>query len=113
MRQWAHWGAIGSLIALILLNVGWELWWAPLREGGSWLVLKAALLLLPLPGILRARRYTYQWASMFILGFFAEGVMRGWADSGLSSTFGWAQAALCALFFTSVLAFVRAGRATA
>ena len=43
-----HWGAVASLLALILLTLAWELWLAPLRPGGSWLVLKAAILLLPL-----------------------------------------------------------------
>ena len=37
-----HWSAITSLIALILLTLAWELWLAPLREGGS------------LPGIVEA-----------------------------------------------------------
>ena len=49
-----------SLIALIFLCVAWELWLAPLRPGGSWLVLKALPLLAPLMGILKGRRYTYQ-----------------------------------------------------
>ncbi len=35
----------GSLIALILLSLAWELWLAPLRPGGSWLVLKILRLL--------------------------------------------------------------------
>ena len=55
-----HWSAITSLIALILLTLAWELWLAPLREGGSLLALKAVLLLLPLFGVLRGRVYTYQ-----------------------------------------------------
>ncbi|WP_227816910.1 DUF2069 domain-containing protein [Nitrogeniibacter aestuarii] len=62
--------------ALIVLCVGWEAWWAPLRPGGSWLMLKAAFLLIPLRGILYGKRYTYQWGCMFVLLYFMEGVVR-------------------------------------
>ena len=41
--------AVGSLLGLIVLSLCWELWLAPLRPGGSWLVLKALPLFLPLP----------------------------------------------------------------
>ena len=58
--------ASASLIALIFLCLGWELWWAPLKPGGSWLVLKSVFLLAPLFGILRGKRETYKWRSLFI-----------------------------------------------
>ena len=74
-----------SLVALIFLCLAWELWLAPLRTGGSWLVLKTLPLLLPLMGILKGRRYTYQWAPMLILAYFTEGVVRAWSDKGLSA----------------------------
>ena len=47
-----------SLIALIMVCLAWEGWLAPLRPGGSWLILKAVPLLLPLHGIIHGRRYT-------------------------------------------------------
>ena len=78
MQKTLYLGACSSLLALIFLCLAWELWLAPLRPGGSWLALKALPLLLPLMGILHGRRYTYQWASMLILAYFAEGVMRGY-----------------------------------
>lgn len=56
-----HAVSAGSLMALIFLCLGWELWWTPLRPGGSLLVLKALPLLLPQFGILLSKRYTYQW----------------------------------------------------
>ena len=61
--------ASALLIALIFLCVAWELWLAPIRPGGSWLVLKALPLLAPLMGILKGRRYTYQWAPMLVLAY--------------------------------------------
>lgn len=97
----------GSLVALALLCLAWELWLAPLRPGGSWLALKALPLLAPLPGILRRRIYTYQWSSMLILAYFIEGVVRGYAESGLSAQLARTEIALSLVFFGSVIAYVR------
>lgn len=102
----AAFGATGTLIALIVLAVAWEWWLAPLRPGGSVLVLKAAPLLLALPGVWRRRLYTLQWASMLILLYFAEGAVRGWSDHGLSARLGWLQAALAVIFFVCTLTYV-------
>lgn len=105
--------ASATLVALIVLCLAWELWLAPLRPGGSYLALKAAPLGIPLLGILLGRRYTYQWTSMFVLLYFAEGVMRGWGDRGLSQTLALAEAALSAIFFAVVVAYARLTRANA
>lgn len=98
---------IASLLALIALSVAWELWLAPLRPGGSWLVLKALLLLLPLRGVLRGNLYTMQWSSMLILLFLAEGVVRGMTDRGLSSTLAWIETALSLIFFFATIFYLR------
>ncbi|MFM8757377.1 MAG: DUF2069 domain-containing protein, partial [Limnohabitans sp.] len=50
--------AVASLIGLIVLGLAWELWLAPLREGGSWWALKVLPLCLPLAGLLKHRMYT-------------------------------------------------------
>ncbi|HAF54285.1 MAG TPA: DUF2069 domain-containing protein, partial [Thauera sp.] len=47
-----------ALLSLIALCVVWEGWLAPLRPGGSWLMLKALPLLPAVFGVLRGRRYT-------------------------------------------------------
>jgi uncharacterized membrane protein len=108
-------GAALSLIALIALAIVWEGWLAPLRPGGSALVLKAVPLLLPLLGVLKRRVYTYQWASMLILLYFAEGIVRGMTDGGVSARLGWIEAALAVIFFICALGYVapfkRAARA--
>lgn len=65
-----------SLLALVVLGVAWETWLAPLRPGGSWMMLKVLPLLAALFGVLHGRRYTYQWASMMILLYFIEGILR-------------------------------------
>ena len=72
------------LIALIVLNLGWELWWAPLRPGGSWWALKVLPLCLPLAGLLKNRMYTYRWLSLMIWLYFIEGSVRATSDHGLS-----------------------------
>jgi len=109
----AHTPAAGGLLSLIALCLAWELWLAPLRPGGSLLALKALPLLLPLRGIVEGRRYTYQWSSMLILAWFAEGVTRAWGDSGLSQALAMAEIALSLIFFASAVAYARLTRATA
>jgi uncharacterized membrane protein len=102
-----HYGSIASLIGLILLGLAWELWLAPLRPGGSFLVLKVIPLLFPLFGVLRGKRYTYQWASMLILVYFTEGVVRAYSDSGVSATLGGVEIALSVLFFFCAIYYAR------
>jgi uncharacterized membrane protein len=47
---------------------------------------------------------------MFILAYFAEGVMRTWADRGPSQMLALAEAALSVIFFASVVAYARLTR---
>jgi uncharacterized membrane protein len=105
--------ASGSLIGLLVLCLAWEMWLAPLRPGGSLLALKAAPLALPLGGILAGRRYTYQWSSMLILAYFAEGVMRAWSERGLSQALAGGEIVLSLAFFSSAVAYARLTRAGA
>ena len=102
-----------SLICLMVLCVAWELWLAPLRPGGSLLALKALPLALALPGVLAGRRYTFQWAAMLILAYFAEGATRAWAEMGLSRTLAWLEIVLALAFFVAAVSFARLTRAGA
>ena len=102
--------ASAALIALIALCLAWELWLAPLRPGGSYLALKAAPLALPLPGILRGRRYTYQWSSMFVLAYLAEGAVRAWSARGPSQTLAVLEIGLSLAFFAAAVAYARVTR---
>lgn len=110
MQKALYLGACVSLLALIFLCLAWELWLAPLRPGGSWLALKALPLLLPLLGILRGRRYTYQWASMLILAYLAEGAVRAFGDGGRSAALAAAEMALALAFFVSAVLYARLTR---
>lgn len=99
-----------SLIALIALCVAWELWLAPQRAGGSWLVLKALPLLIPLFGILRGKVYTHRWITLFIIVYFVEGVVRACTDKGLSAQLAGVEIALTVVLFTSAILYVRQAR---
>lgn len=108
--RWLAAAASAALIALIFLCVAWELWLAPLRPGGSMLVLKVLPLLAALFGTLRGRRYTYQWSSLLSLLYIAEGMVRATSDPLPSATLAWFEAALATAWFGLCLAFARATR---
>ena len=63
-----HFGLIGVLIA-------WFAVFAPSQLFGPWLAaFWCAPLLLPLPGMLRGRSYTYAWNSMLLLLYLTLGI---------------------------------------
>lgn len=99
-----------SLIALIFLCLAWELRLAPLQPGGSWLVLKGVPLLAPLFGVLHGRRYTYQWASMLILLYLSEGVVRAMTEVGTGRLLALAEFALALTFFGAAVGYARLTR---
>lgn len=103
--------ALGALVALIILCLAWELWLAPLRQGGSLLALKALPLALPLRGILEGRRYTFQWSSLLILAYFAEGTTRAWAEAGMARGLALAEVVLSLAYFAAAVGFARVSRA--
>lgn len=105
--RYFHAGAVISLVLLILLCVAWELALAPLRPGGSWMVLKVVPLLLPLRGVLKRDVYTLQWSSMLILAYLAEGLVRATSDAAHTSVLlGWAEVGLSCVFFASALLYL-------
>lgn len=106
--QLFHRLALASLIALIVLCLAWEWLLAPLRPGGSWMVLKAVFLLIPLRGILKRDIYTMQWSSMVILLYFTEGVVRGASDKlPLSAALAWTEAGLVTVYFLACIFYIR------
>ena len=107
MQKACYTSAVVSLVLLILLCVAWELVLAPLRPGGSWLVLKVVPLLLPLRGVIKRDLYTMQWASMLILLYFGEGIVRATSDRGMSASLGWVEVALTTLFFVGAILYLR------
>ena len=102
--------ACACLIALIFLSVAWELFLAPVKPGGSWLVLKVLPLLAPLFGVLRGRRYTFQWSTLLIWFYVAEGAVRGISDAWPSAGLAAVEVALALAFFAFAVAYLRATR---
>ncbi len=99
--------AVGSLVAMILLGLAWELWLAPLRPGGSWLALKVLPLCIPLAGLLKNRMYTYRWVSLMVWLYFTEGVVRAWGDKPPGNWLALAQVLLCCTLFVACALHVR------
>ena len=102
-----RWVATGSVLALIVLCLAWELVLAPVRPGGSWLALKALPLCIPLAGLLKNRMYTYRWVSLVVWLYFIEGAVRGWGDKPPSQWLAWAETALCITLFVACTLHVR------
>ena len=97
-----------SLISLVLLCVLEELWLAPLRPNGSWLVLKIVPLLFALRGVAKKDNYTMQWSSMLILLYFTEGIVRATSDRlPMSVALSWLEVLLCLIFFWATLSYLR------
>lgn len=99
--------AVGSLLGLIVLGLAWELWLAPLRPGGSWLVLKVLPLCIPLAGLLKNRMYTYRWVSLVVWLYFTEGVVRAASDRAPSSWLAMLEVLLCLMLFAACALHVR------
>ena len=98
--------AAASWLALLAVTVLWEWLLAPLRPGGSWLVLKGVPLLLPLRGVLRGDVRTMQWALLLVLAFIAEGGVRA-LEAPPVGTLAMAELALGLAFFAAAIVYLR------
>ena len=107
MSKPLHIGAVSALLALIVLAVVWELFLAPLRPGGSWLVLKVVPLLVMLRGVLRADNYTLQWSTLLVWAYFTEGVVRAASDAGFSAQLALVEVLLTVTYFGCVVCYLR------
>ncbi|MFZ6849408.1 DUF2069 domain-containing protein [Undibacterium sp. RuRC25W] len=106
--QRAHTIACGALVLLVMLCIAWETLLAPLRPGGSWMVLKALPLFLPLRGVLRKDNYTMQWTSMLIWIYFTEGSVRAYSDTvSISVLCAWLEILLSLTYFAAILVYLR------
>jgi len=104
----ASWlAACASLVALVFLTLAWELFIAPVKPGGSWLALKSLPLLLPLFGVLRGRRYTFQWSTLLIWAYAAEGAKRMYTDSGTAAVLATLELVLALAYFFAAVAWLR------
>ena len=100
--------ASAILVALALLMIAWEGWIAPIRPGGSWLLLKALPPLLLLPKIWRGDVYTFKWAPLVMLFYFSEGVVRAWSEAGASRLAASLEIALAVAFIACCWMYIKA-----
>lgn len=109
-----HIATLLSLIGLIILCVAWELWWAPLRDGGTLMALKAVPLLFALKGISQGRVYTFQWLAMLSLLYLMEGIVRAWSDlSNVSVYLAIVEIVLATILYISSILYVRPAKQAA
>jgi uncharacterized membrane protein len=103
-----HWRLIAwfSWFSLIVLCILWEAILAPIKPGGSWAVIKVLPMLFALKGIWQARSYTMQWASMLVMLYFIEGVVR-LNDKGLSAYMAGLEIVLSLVAYFSILAYLK------
>ena len=101
---------VGCFAALIVLGLAWELWLAPIRPGAWLLSLKVIPLALALPALIAGNVRTFQWWSMIVMLYLAEGLVRATSDRGPSVPLAWIEAGLAAVAFMAILAYVRSVR---
>lgn len=100
--------SVALLLALIVLGAGWELWWAPVRPGGSTLFLKVLPLCFAVAGLLRHRLYTYRWLSLLVWLYVAEAGVRLWSDLlPLSRALAWGELFFSITLFISLSVYIR------
>ena len=101
---------VGSYIALVALGHAWQLWLAPLRPGRWALSLQVVPLAVALPSLVRGRVRAYQWWSMLVLVYVAEGLVRATSDRGPSVPLAIVETGLAAFAFMAILLYVREAR---
>jgi uncharacterized membrane protein len=109
-KRYLRYTAEVSLISLVVLTLAWELWLAPLRPAGSWLALKTLPLVLPLAGVINGNIYTFRWAMMLVLAYFAEGSVRAYTEQGVAAALASVELVLALAFFVAAIAYVRLAR---
>ena len=102
---WTRGLAVASVLALIGLGLAWELWLAPTGRGT--LALKVLPLVVPLPGLLKHRMYTYRWVSLLTWLYFTEGVVRSTSERGISVVLAGAEIVLSLVLFAACAMHVR------
>jgi len=98
--------AAASWLLLIALCLLWEWQLAPLRTGGSWLLLKVLPLLLPARGVWRGDAYAMQWALLLVPLYFCEGVVRTF-DATPVARLAWIELLLSLAFFVGAIVYLR------
>ena len=102
--------SVAGVIALILLLILWELVLAPLRPGGSWLVLKVLPLVALLPGVARGNGRARTWLALVLPWYAAEGIVRAFSEHGRHAIVAASAAAVAVATFVALYTWYRAER---
>ena len=97
--------ALAGLLGLIVLCLGWELWWA--RTGNGTLALKVLPLLPCVLGLLRHRMYTFRWLSLLLWLYVLEGLVRATSEVGVGRVLALIEVALALLVFAASGWYIR------
>ena len=100
-------GYFGTLILL----TAWFAWAYPPQKTPVALALLLIVgpLLLPMRGILHARRYTISWSCFLALLYFTHGVLEAW-HTAPTRTLGMVEVALTTLWFVSAIGYIQASK---
>lgn len=97
---------LGTWLSLLLLVAGHPFFDSLTPASAIKSLLYSIPLLLPLPGMLKGRRYTHAWATLCVLPYFITGVTEAVANPAIH---GWATGLLGAslLWFFALITFLR------
>ncbi len=98
--------AIASVALLITLVFAWQCATEVTVAALTRAMLFSIPLLLPLPGLLRGRRFTYRWATLCVLPYFVVAITEAFANATVRM---WALAMLgiALLWFFTLIGFIR------
>lgn len=104
--------ALAAYMGLIALLLAWVVWLDPPPTAliSPVLLILIGPLLIPLRGLLHARRYTLAWSTLLILAYFIHGILYA-AGNGLSVWLGSAEIALSLAYFGAANGYMRLSRA--
>ena len=103
--------AVAAVAALIVVDLLWELWLAPLRPGGSWLALKVVPLALLWPALARGATRARQWLALILPLYLIESITRAMSESGRYAVVAAVATLLAFVAFGALLATFRLTRA--
>ena len=99
--------AFCSLLALVVLDVAWDLSFAQIKPSGLWTALKVLPLCAAIPGLLRHRMYTYRWMALLVWLYFTESIVRIWVERGTNRWLAVVELVLCLALFAACGVHVR------
>ena len=101
---------LACFLSLVALGIAWETWLAPLRPGAWLLALKVLPLAIALPALARGEVRAFQWWSMLVLLYLAEGLVRAVSDQGASAALAAVETGLAGIAFVAIVLYVRRRR---